>query len=137
MNTSTPRSLASRRAERGLATVELALILPLLLALLFGAVHFAGLFFLENTMLNASRDAARRLAVGEFTTGQAQSSIADALSSWPAEFTVTITMPDPDDEDDRDIVVEVLTTVADAGLVDFISSMHPGNIRARVTMRQE
>ena len=52
-------------------------------------------------------------------------------------MTVNITMPDPDDDDDRDIVVEVVTTVADAGLVDFISNMHPGNIRARVTMRQE
>lgn len=125
-----------RRSERGLATVELALILPLLLALLFGAVHFAGLFFLENNMINASRDAARRLAVGEFTSGQAEASIAAALESWPADFTVNISMPSGD-PDDRDIVVEVVTTVADAGLVDFISAMHPGNIRARVTMRQE
>jgi hypothetical protein len=126
-----------RRAEAGLATVELALVLPLLLALLFGAVHFAGLFFLESNMLNASRDAARRLAVGEFTAGQAEAAIEDALASWPAEFDVAITLPDGGDPDDRDVIVEVSTTVADAGLVEFISSMHPGTLRARVTMRLE
>ncbi len=125
------------RKERGIATVELALILPVLLLVLFGAVHFAGLFFLENQMINAARDAARRLTVDEITAGQAETAIETALGSWPTTFTVDITMPDPSNPSDRDIVVNVTTPIADAGLVDFLTGLTPGDLEAEVTMRLE
>lgn len=132
-----PRLRRAPRKERGIAVVEMALLLPLLILMLFGTVHFAGLFFLQNNMVNAARDAARRLAVEEMTQGQAETFIEEQLDAWPAEFTITIDMPDPLNPLDRDIEVDILVAIADASLIDFIGGLQEGNLNAHVVMRKE
>jgi Flp pilus assembly protein TadG len=52
-----------RGYERGQALVELALILPFLLLLLFGIIEFGRAFFQKNMTINAAREGARRGAV--------------------------------------------------------------------------
>ncbi len=137
MDTMNPRFRRPRRKERGLAVVELALLMPLLILMLFGTIHFSALFFLQNNMVNAARDAARRLAVGEITPGQARTSIEDQLDDWPANFTIDIDMPNPLDPLDRDIEVDILVPVKDASLIAFLGDLQQGNLHAQVVMRQE
>jgi Flp pilus assembly protein TadG len=48
-----------RAARHGLATVEMALLLPLLLVLTFAAVEYGWMFFKQQQITNAAREAAR------------------------------------------------------------------------------
>ena len=131
-----PRSPAGRR-QSGLATLELALVLPLLILVLAGIVQFGGLFYLQNKMINLARDAARRLAVGEITSNQAQTLISAGLSAWTVTPTTTIHIPVPNDPVDNDIEVTISVPKAQASLMDIFGMFQSGNVVAKVVMRQE
>lgn len=51
-----------KNRQRGVAAVELALILPLLLAILFGITEFGRAIYTYNTMAKSARAAARYLS---------------------------------------------------------------------------
>ncbi len=55
------RGLARPRcvAERGTAIVELALVLPVLLLLVFGTIDFGRAIYINTALANAARDGAR------------------------------------------------------------------------------
>lgn len=64
------RPVRRRRAQRGVAAVEFALVLPLLLLLLFGIVEMGFLLYDKSVITSASRAAARQaVAFGEDATG--------------------------------------------------------------------
>lgn len=71
----TPREPPARfrAAERGVAAVELALVLPLLLAVCFAATEFGRAIYTYNTLAKSARDAARYLTseASASTTSQA------------------------------------------------------------------
>lgn len=50
-----------KKKQRGVAMVELALVLPLLLAICFGITEFGRAIFTYNTLAKSTRDAARYL----------------------------------------------------------------------------
>lgn len=52
-------SIVRARRRRGLAIVEFAVVLPLLLIFLFGIVEFGWLFMIRQTLLNAAREGCR------------------------------------------------------------------------------
>jgi Flp pilus assembly protein TadG len=56
------------RGERGQATVELALILPFLLLILFGIMEFGRIFSAYLIITNAAREGARQAAIGAANT---------------------------------------------------------------------
>jgi hypothetical protein len=131
-----PRTMEVRR-KSGLALVEMALVLPLLIFVLAGIVQFGGLFYLQNKMINLARDAARRLSVGEITTGQAQTDIQDGLSTWNVNVTATIVMPVPNDPIDNDVEVTIRVPKSEASLMDIFGMFQSGDLIARVVMREE
>lgn len=55
--------MRKRVKDRGAAAVELALVLPLLLALLFGIFEFGRLFYTQIALSNAAREGARVMAI--------------------------------------------------------------------------
>jgi Flp pilus assembly protein TadG len=55
------------RNQRGQAMVEMALILPLLILLIFGMIQFGLIFNYKFTLDNAVREGARFAAVGPFS----------------------------------------------------------------------
>ncbi len=79
--------IPSRRA--GTATVELALVMPLLLLLLMGIIEFGLLFEDYMILKNAAREGARTAATGANTTAIADR-VQDAAAKLPAEeLTIT------------------------------------------------
>ena len=55
-------AVTGRRAQQGVAMIEFAMALPLLLLLLLGVGEFGRMLFHYNSLLQASRDAARYAA---------------------------------------------------------------------------
>jgi Flp pilus assembly protein TadG len=60
----------STRKHRGLATLEMALILPLLLVLVFGLLEYGWLFFKNQQIAAASRTACRYGITAPATTAE-------------------------------------------------------------------
>lgn len=82
-----------RRSDSGSAAVELALVLPIFVTLVFGIISF-GIVFAQNLALgNAAREAARSGVVENRTCGQIRSTATDAANSLAMQGTnVTISI---------------------------------------------
>ncbi len=125
------------RDERGVAAIEFAFILPVLVLMLTGMINLGALLFLQSNMGDVARDTARRLAVRELTAANAPSYAEGRLVNWGGTFTVTAAMPNPADPNDRDITVQISVPIADVSLVDIVGVFRTGNMTAASTMRQE
>lgn len=94
-----------RRSERGAVTAELALALPLLLAVTTGLVWMLTLATAQSRVVDASREAARAVARGD-DTGVARD-LATRIAPAGARVAVSV-------EGDR-VVVETSARVAGPG----------------------
>jgi Flp pilus assembly protein TadG len=83
-----------RRGERGTSVLELALVLPVLLMLVFGTVDFGRAVYVKNALANSARDAARYATIDPNnnscikTMAARNSSIANVTAA-----NVTVTLP--------------------------------------------
>ena len=134
-----PRALLSpfARDESGVAALEFAIILPVLVIMLTGIIQVGGILFIQNHMGDVARETARNLVVGELSGSEAQQFAEDKLITWGGGFTITVTEPDPNDPADNDFVVDIQIPMASVSLVDFTGAFSSGNLRAASTMRQE
>ncbi len=127
-----------RRAKSGAAALEFALVVPILLTLLFATIQFGSVVFVQNNMVNAAREGARRIAAADVSTTEATAMMQNMLSSWNLPFTYNIAMPNPANPSDRDVVVTVTVPAAAARVVSYPPGLFgSGNVVAQVTMRQE
>lgn len=76
----------------GQVIVELAIILPFLLLLVFGIAEFGRYLYLKNSATNASREGARKAAVTSPWDSSSVEAYTNALPSM-SDFTVTVTPP--------------------------------------------
>ena len=79
---------AGRLADRGAAAVELALLLPVLLLLVFGIVDFGRALNAQITLTQAAREGARLVALNEASVTSRTQAAATGLSN------VTVTVVD-------------------------------------------
>lgn len=63
------------RRRRGQAIVEFALVLPIFLLLLFGAIEFGRAFFVLHLMANAAREGAREASLPNKTVSDVESAV--------------------------------------------------------------
>jgi Flp pilus assembly protein TadG len=72
-----------RNSERGTAALEFALILPVLAALVFGAIDFGRMLWFQEVLVNATREGTRQGILFFSGNGQAeiQAVIAQALNN--------------------------------------------------------
>ena len=83
----------SLEKRSGLALVEMALVLPVLLLLVIGVVDYGMQFYVLHLMSDAARDAAREAAIRNGTVSQAQAVAASELSGIHGRFTITVVQP--------------------------------------------
>ena len=123
-----------KRARSGAAAVEFAIVLPIFLMILFGIIQFGSVLFLHNNMVNAAREAARRMSVdASFSQTEAETYARSYLAGWSLTFNVTAT---PATVPNGDVSVQITVPAADATLVNFPLAW-PGNLVAQATMRSE
>lgn len=76
------RQRRGRRRERGAAAVEMALVLPILISLVFGIIDFSRIFNAEIQLSQAAREGARLAAIGAPTYTSTQA-VDRALQAAP------------------------------------------------------
>ncbi len=124
------------RDRDGVAAIEFAFILPILLLLFSGIVQFGSILFLENHMTDVARETSRRIAVGELAQADAASSVQQALVNWGVNYDVLVTVSNAGGGN-QDITVAISLPMREAALMDVLSVFQSGNLTAAVTMRQE
>ena len=119
------------RGERGAAIVEMALVLPLLLALLMGILVYGQYFMLAHTVQQAANDGARAAIVGlDAADRRAIAERAVARSIDPAAGTHSVAVS----ETAEAITVAVIFTAAESGFLRSAMVPAPGpEIRAQAT----
>jgi hypothetical protein len=122
------------RHEGGAIAAEMALAAIAFTMLVTGVVSFGGILFIQANMMNAARDTARSLAVGDITAGQAQAYAEARMVNWGIDYTVTPTMPAGGS---TDVIVDITAPMSQAALIDYMNLFGSQTIRARVSMRSE
>ena len=89
-----PRVDRRVNGDRGAAAVELALVLPFLLLLLFGMIDFGRAYNMQLSLTHAAREGARVAALGGTDTEAKDRAIqAAVMGSDPPSATVTTACP--------------------------------------------
>lgn len=115
------------RGDRGQATVEFALILPLLLIITVVLVHIGVGLAVQVQLEAAAREGARAAAVEPASAGvQAERAARRALGSRDANVSTTV--------EAEWVVVEVETEVT---MIPFVGSPGHRTLRADAVMRRE
>lgn len=124
--------------HRGIATMELALVMPILVLLVFGLIEFSTIFFVRQSMLNAAGDAARKLSISDgLSTSEAEQVAYERLASINANFNVTATEQPAFINGQFDAVVEITVPREDISLGLPLGFGREGNIAVRVVMLKE
>jgi Flp pilus assembly protein TadG len=120
------------RDERGAATIEFVLWVPVFVILLVATTDATILYLTHTEMWNVSRDIARRVAVGDMTSAQAVDVAQQELFLYGRHYTVGVS---PDNQ--IDVVVEIKTNARDASVFGFFTAVIGRELTARVVMRRE
>lgn len=134
------RSTLRRRLDRvrsddsGAALLEFAFVAPLLILLFAGIIQFGMVLLLRNNMQDIAQNAARRMAVGEFTSeSEVTSYVNDTLITW-ASPTVTATWPGVGE---TDVSVTISVSLGEAVPFDLLGLFDGHTMPAAVSMRKE
>ena len=129
-----------RRRRRGIALVEMALVLPVLLLLTFGVIEFGWMFTTTSQVTNAARNGVRLGVRPDSTSADVEDAIASSLAAVglaEGDYTVVI---DPEEVDGLDpgtaITVTITVPYANVDLTGFPLPT-PDNIVVSVTMVKE
>jgi len=123
--------------QRGQAMVEMALILPVLILMIFGTVEFGRIYASYLMVNNAAREGARFAAVGA-TDAQITTLIMQRSSALDeTQMTVTITPPDGSRVRAQGVQVDVVYPVRVYAPVISNIIGDPYLVSAQVIMRVE
>lgn len=130
-----PRLVRSRRTRlrSGATVLELAIVMPLFLAVTFGVIDYGWVFFARNTMYQAARESARAMAVQERDAAEGTAIAQDVLDATLSrnDFTINI-----QNTSNPEIVVAISIPVSDVAL-SGVTILPSAAMTARVVMLRE
>ena len=133
----------------GVAATEFVMVLPVFMLFIFGITSFASTMFIHSNMLNAAREAARRMSVTEASflantvhcsqsesliEGSAEQVACEYLMSWGIDFAVDANDLCPAE---RQVEVQITADASDAALLDIFGFFNGRTLTADVAMRRE
>ena len=143
-----PRSFVP--SDDGAIGVEFAMILPVLMLFILGIITFGWVFYLQNNMETAAREAARRMAVAEAPFAGTDVTCADPIASVPgnAETIACSILPDYGNLiivnatdgcliGDRSMRVEIRMNGSDVAILDIFGFFVGTVLRAEAFFRKE
>jgi hypothetical protein len=124
------------RLARAAVAVEMAVVTPLMLTMLFGIIEFGWLFTVRSTMVNAAREGARLGALEGVTATEITSRTRDYLEPMHLDDNCTVTVTEPTEEEP---IVNVRVTVprASVSLLGNFFGWTTGTIEGEASMRRE
>ena len=122
--------------QRGTAVVELAVVSPVMFALLFGIIEFGWLFTAQHTMVNASREGARIGVLRGATADEMEETARTFLAPMGLDDQVTIAVTEGT-VDDPFVTVQITVPREDVSLVGNFFGFSGGMLEGTTTMRQE
>ncbi len=125
------------RDDSGVAAVEFAFIVPILVLMLTGIIQFGSVLFIQHNMGEVARESARRVAVGAMTETQAEQFVDDTLVNWGVTFDVDVTVPDPNVPTETDVDVVITAPMSEVAFIDILGVFEGRTLRAASTMRVE
>lgn len=130
------------KQQRGAAAVEFAIVLPVLVLLVFGAIEFGLLLYNQQVITNASREGARAGIVSQsprVTDGQISGVVASYcagnLITFGAPNVPTTTVTRTGDTFQSDLTVQVAYNYSFLVLGNL--GFGPRNLRASTLMKME
>jgi len=127
--------------RRGVATVEMALVLPLLLMLTFGMIEYGWMFLKSQQVTNAARQGARIAARADATTIDTVTSIATTMEDAglaASGYQVNVTPGDVASlESGQLLTVAVSVPYGNVRLLAMPLIPTPGSLQASTTMAKE
>jgi Flp pilus assembly protein TadG len=129
----------AERDRRAAAVVELAVVSPLMFAMLFGIIEFGWLFTVQHTMVNAAREGARLGILEGITTAEVEARVLQFLQPMGVDDDVTMTVTNVETATPGDPFVTVSLTVPreQVSLVGNFFGFVGGTLEGSATMRKE
>ena len=120
---------------RGAAAVELAVVLPLLLTLVFGIIEFGWVFMVRETLTNASREGCRVAVLQGSTEQDIRDQVTASMGpTGLGSYTVNIARSSAGSPNET---VKVLIPYADVSLLGGYFGSTDFNLAATTVMRKE
>ena len=116
-----------------MATVELAIVMPVAVLLVLGTIEFGSIFYVRNMMIHAASDAARTLSVPGVTTAEAEQLALSRLAGLGANFTVMATEQPSAVQGN----MEVTVTISVPGSEISLGLISLNDVVVSVTLRKE
>jgi len=129
----------THRRRRGLATIETAIVLPLLLLLTAGILEYGWMFLKYQEVTNATRHGARVGATVDAGSAEVNQAIADAMTAsglGGSGYTVTIS-PSVDGLSSGALFTVTVSVNYDNIGLDMPLTPTPANVSASLTMMKE
>lgn len=132
------RFVRCRDGRRGIVTIELAVVLPLVALIVLGVMEVGTLFYVRHLMVHAAWDATRQLSVRGVTPAQAEQIALDRLTKIAAPFSIMATEQDSGVPGQRDVSVEINVPRSDVSLgIPLLGLNTSGTVQVKATMRKE
>ncbi len=128
--------IRGKKQKRGTVTVELAVVSPLMFAMLFGIIEFGYAFTVRHTMVNAAREGARVGALQGAEESDVRDKVSFLLGSMDLNSKVSVSI-DWGDEDDPMCAVRLTVPQEDISLVGDFFGFGFGELEAFAAMRRE
>jgi Flp pilus assembly protein TadG len=129
------RSKLRRDRRRAAAAVELAIVTPILLTMLFGIIEYGWVFTVRQALVTASREGARTAALPGSTVTEVQTKVANYME--PLGLTAYQSSVGCDDQGNPTGVVRVWIPYAEVTLVGGYFGDVDGDLIATCSMRKE
>lgn len=122
--------------RRAAATVELAVVSPVLFAALFGIIEFGWLFTVQNSMVNAARDAARHGALQGTEMDEVEARARELLEPLGLSTDVHVAVEEPTQADPV-VTVRVSIPREQVSLFGEFFNFTGGEVSGEASMKRE
>ena len=140
MNRANFRSFLNRK-RKGLALMETALIMPVLLTMTFALLEYGWMFTKSSQIQNASRHGARLSITPDSTTGQVQAGVLNMMQAAgfsPSDYALTLTPSNVSTLNPGESVsVRIDVTYSNITLTNFPLVPVPDSLSYQVSMVKE
>lgn len=125
-----------KQKRRGAVAVEMAVVTPVLLAMLFGIIEFGWMFTAQHTMVNAAREGARYGALQGTTSTEIVARVQQFLQPMGLDGDVTINVTEATVADPI-VTVQVTAPRDQISLVGNFFGFQGGTVEGTASMRKE